>query len=123
MNSTKEAQLAQVMGGLFDQVLMPLSERMRAEGKAAFPLAPDVSWLSYYNKRRRSAMSHDDFTSAACRDTDELARRLATCWHALGRHEFAAQAARFGAAAAQARPLVMEGEAKAELSPYIYAMF
>ena len=123
MNSTNEAQLAAVMGELFDEVLLPLAERMRAEGRRAFPLAPDVSWLSYYNKRRRSAMSHDDFSSACCADSGELARRLAACWHALGRHELAGQAARFGAAAALARPLMVEGEASAELSPYVYAMF
>ncbi|MGZ8289089.1 MAG: hypothetical protein ACXW2U_06220 [Telluria sp.] len=126
MNSTdeaREARLAAVMGELFDEVLLPLAERMRAEGKQAFPLAPDVTVLSYYNKRRRSAMGHDDFTSASCFDTDELERRLGECWHALGRHDLAGHAGRFAAAAAQARPLLAERATGPELSPYVYAMF
>lgn len=123
MNSTDAAQLEEVMGALFDEVLLPLSQRMREQGVQAFPLAPDVSWLSYYIRRRRSAMTHADFTSAACADPAEFERRLAACWHALGRHELAAQAPRFAAAAAAARPLLAAAQPDAELSPYVYAMF
>jgi hypothetical protein len=123
MSSTKEEQLAQLMGALFDEVLLPIAERMRADGVQAFPLAPDVTWLSYYVRRRRSAMTHDDFISASCADTAELERRLGAHWHALGRHELAGHAARFAAAAQQARPLLAAGEAADEPSPYVYAMF
>ncbi|MCC6072009.1 hypothetical protein ACFSQU_20970 [Massilia sp. GCM10020059] len=123
MSSTKEEQLAQLMGALFDEVLLPIAERMQAAGVQAFPLAPDVTWLSYYVRRRRSAMSHDDFTSAACADTAQLEQRLGAHWRSLGRHELAGHAARFAAAAQAARPLLAAGEAAGEPSPYVYAMF
>jgi hypothetical protein len=123
MNSTKEEQLAQLMGALFDDVLAPIAERMRAEGVAAFPLAPDVTWLSYYVRRRRSSMTHADFTSAACADTAELERRLAAHWHALGRHELAGHASRIAQAAEDARPLLAAAAPAAAPSPYVYAMF
>ena len=123
MNSTKQDQLAQLMGALFDEVLLPMSDRMQAAGVQAFPLAPDVTWLSYYVRRRRSAMTHDDFSSAACADPAELARRLAAHWHMLGRTELAGHAERFAADAAAARPL-LAADAPAEApSPYVYAMF
>ena len=123
MSSTKEEQLAQRMGSLFDEVLLPIAERMQAAGIQAFPLAPDVTWLSYYVRRRRSAMTHDDFTSAACADPAELGVRLAAHWQALGRTELAGHAARFAADAAAARPLLAAGTAADEPSPYVYAMF
>lgn len=123
MSSTNEEQLAQRMGALFDQVLLPMAERMRASGVEPFPLAPDVTWLSYYVRRRRSAMTHDDFTSAACADPAELALRLAAHWQALGRTELAGHAARFAAEAGAARPLLAAGAAADAPSPYVYAMF
>lgn len=123
MSSTKEEQLAQLMGALFDEVLLPIAEQMRAGGVQAFPLAPDVSWLSYYVRRRRSAMTHDDFTSACCLDTAELERRLGAHWGALGRQELASHATRFAAAAQAARPLLAAGAAPDQPSPYVYAMF
>lgn len=123
MSSTKEEQLAQLMGALFDEVLLPVAERMKADGVQAFPLAPDVTWLSYYVRRRRSAMTHDDFTSAACADAAELELRLGAHWHSLGRHELAGHAARFAADALAARPLLAAGAAREEPSPYVYAMF
>ena len=123
MSSTKEEQLAQLMGALFDEVLLPMAERMQAAGVEPFPLAPDVTWLSYYVRRRRSAMTHEDFTSAACADPAEFAVRLAAHWHALGRSELAAQAQRIAADAAAARPLLKAGAAAEAPSPYVYAMF
>lgn len=123
MSSTREEQLAQLMGALFDEVLLPIAERMRANGVQAFPLAPDVSWLSYYVRRRRSAMAHDDFTSAAWADAAQLEQRFAAHWRSLGRHALAGHAARFAAAAQAARPLLAAGDAAGEPSPYVYAMF
>lgn len=123
MSSTDEEQLAQRMGALFDEVLLPMAERMRASGVQPFPLAPDVTWLSYYVRRRRSAMIHADFTSAACADPAELALRLAAHWQALGRAELAANAARFAADAAAAKALLAAGAPAEAPSPYVYAMF
>jgi hypothetical protein len=123
MNSTKDAQMAAAMAPLFDEVLLPMAQRMQAAGIQAFPLEPDVSWLSYYVRRKRASMTRADFTGASCVDVADLEVRLAAHWQALGRHELAAQAARFGAAARAAQALLAADAPEAELSPYVYAMF
>lgn len=123
MNSTKDAMMAQAMDPLFDEVLMPIAQRMRARGIQPFPLEPDVSWLSYYVRRKRASMTRADFTGASCIDVADLEMKLAAHWDALGRHDLAAQVASFGAAARAARALLAEDAPEAELSPYVYAMF
>lgn len=121
MNSTEEPNpLHDALGALFDDVIVPLAERMRQDGRQAFPTQPDVSWLSYYVRRKRSLMLPSDFTSAACADVAELEARLRAHWESLGRDELAGHAARFAAAA---RPLAQESATGAEVSPYVYAMF
>jgi hypothetical protein len=124
MNSTEDAPMGQVIGALFDEVLLPIALRLRAEGRQPFPLAPDVSRLSYYVRRQRAAMSREDFSGASCMDAAHFGQLLAAHWTARGRHELAAQAGRFAAAAAaaQAQPASTEA-AQGELSPYVYAMF
>lgn len=123
MNSTNDALMATAMGPLFDEVLAPMAERMRASGVQPFPLEPDVSWLSYYVRRKRASMTRDDFTGASCVDVADFELRLAAHWHALGRHELAAQAGRFGDAARAAQALLAAQAPESELNPYVYAMF
>lgn len=123
MNSTDEALMAAAIGPLFDEVLMPIALRMRASGVQSFPLEPDVSWLSYYVRRKRASMTRADFTGASCVDIADLELKLAAHWKAIGRHELAAQAASFGAAASAARALLGTEAPEAELNPYVYAMF
>lgn len=123
MNSTNDALMATAIGPLFDEVLLPMAQRMRASGAQPFPLEPDVSWLSYYVRRKRASMTRADFTGASCVDVADLEQRLAAHWQALGRHELAAQAGRFGDAASAAKALLATDAPDAELSPYVYAMF
>ncbi len=123
MNSTNDAAMSMAMGALFDEVLMPIAQRMRDAGVQPFPLEPDVSWLSYYVRRKRASMTRDDFTGASCVDIADLELRLTGHWQALGRHELAAQAAPFGAAARVAKALLATDAPGGELSPYVYAMF
>lgn len=123
MNSIDDDALAAPLACLFDELLLPMAERMRASGALAFPLAPDVRWLSYYVRRKRSSMTPADFMGASCADAGEFELRLAAHWQALGRHELVAQVARFGSAARAAQALQSSAPAEAELSPYVYAMF
>ncbi len=123
MNSIEDAKMASAMGPLFDEVLMPIAQRMREAGVQAFPLEPDVSWLSYYVRRKRASMTRADFTSCSCTDFADLERRLAAHWHSLGRHELAAHAGQFADAARAAKAALVGDEPEAELSPYVYAMF
>jgi hypothetical protein len=119
------------LGALFDQLLLPMAQQMRELHLGPFPLAPDVSWLSYYVRRRRSTMAPADFVAPACRDVAEFEQQLAVHWQALGRHALAAEVGQVGRAATaalaarRAREADPNGDpnAGAELSPYIYAMF
>jgi hypothetical protein len=123
MNSTNDAVMSMALGALFDEILMPIAQRMRDADVQPFPLEPDVSCLSYYVCRKRASMTRDDFTGASCTDVADLELRLAGHWQALGRHELAAHAARFGTAASFAKALLATNAPEAELSPYVYAMF
>ena len=123
MSSTDEALMAAAIGPLFDEVLMPIARQMRDSGVQPFPLEPDVSWLSYYVRRKRASMTRADFTGASCVDVADLELKLAAHWQALGRHDLAAQVGSFGAAARAAKALLAEEAPEAELNPYVYAMF
>ena len=118
MNSTDTA-----LGALFDELLLPLHLRLRAEGRMPFPVAPDVTWLSYYVRRRHSAMVPADFCNASCADVSELETRLAAYWTSTGRSALAAGVAQVGIAARAARAGFEGNVANAEVSPYVYAMF
>jgi hypothetical protein len=119
MNSTDDAAL----GAYFDTVLMPMAAHMRAEGRLPFPVAPDVTWLSYYVRRKRSTMAPADFGAASCADIEQLEAQLAAHWHELGRHQLAGTVAQLGTAARAARAGRSSGPPSAEVSPYVYAMF
>jgi hypothetical protein len=105
---------------LYDDVLAPLSARLRAAGRSPFPLGPDPAAASYYVTRPQRAMRPADFEAPACRTPEDFARALAAHWTALGRDELAAEAPRFAAAAREAYAL---GEGDAEVSPFVYVMF
>ena len=130
MNSTDKTlpgdTVTAALAALFDEVLLPIAQEKRVNGRTPFPLAPDVRWLSYYVKRRRSAMGPGDFTGAACADAAEFGRQLGLHWQALGRTELAAQAERFGQAAQvalNARPAGAAAEGDGSVNPYVYVMF
>jgi hypothetical protein len=123
MSSIESNEVDAMLGDLFDEVLMPMSERMRAAGVDVFPRAPDVSWLSYYVRRKRSAMTAPDFSSASCSDVEEFERRMAAHWQGLGRRELASQAGYFANIARAAVAAHADQPVKIELSPYVYAMF
>ena len=120
MHST---DLDAVLGALFDEVLMPISTHMHSEGEQAFPLRPDVSWLSYYVRRRRSVAVADDLDGASCASPAEFGARLAAHWQRMGRHALLPQVQHFAHAALLARAACAERPAAPSLSPYVYAMF
>jgi hypothetical protein len=123
MSSTDDALMAAAIGQLFDEVLMPMAQRLRDSGVQPFPLEPDVSWLSYYVRRKRASMTRADFTGASCADVADLELKLAAHWQAMGRYDLAAQVASVGAAARAAQALLEAEAPEAELNPYVYAMF
>lgn len=124
MNSTEDGELREVIGALFDDVLMPMAERMRVSGARAFPVKPDVSRLSYYTRRHaQCSMARDDFTAPSCADFEDFECRLAAYWKDLGRHELADQVTRIAAVARVAHAAFTRSKQDAEVSPFVYVMF
>ena len=130
MSSTNDTRADDLLAALFDDIVLPLSERMRASGVQAFPEAPDVQWLSYYVRRKHVANVPADFHEGSCADADEFALRLEEQWRALGRTELAGQVGRFAEVAAVLRAELKGGSAdgetdagSADVSPYVYVMF
>lgn len=123
MSSTDHDHLRQLIGALFDDVLMPMAERMRANGVRPFSVKPDVTRLSYYARRSSCSMTHDDFTASSCIDVDDFERRLAARWETLGRHDLVREVPRIAAVADAAHAAFALDKQDAEVSPYIYVMF
>jgi hypothetical protein len=118
--SSTEPDAGAAAAALFDEVLAPLSARMRAEGRSAFPVGPDAACGSYYVTRPRAAMRPEDFTAPSCGSVEEFEGALRAHWEALGRRDLVTEAPRFAAAARAAYAL---GDEDAEVSPFVYVMF
>ena len=123
MSSTDDDKLREVAGAFFDEVLMPMAERMRASGVQPFPLQTDVSRLSYYTRRSTCSMTRDDFTAPSCLDIEDFEQRLAAHWKALGRHELVGAVPRIAAVARVAHAAFDRSGQDSEVSPLIYVMF
>ncbi len=125
MSSTNPTPADALLAALFDDIMLPMSQRMRAAGQEAFPEAPDVQWLSYYVRRKHVANVPADFHDGACSDVAEFEAKLTAQWMALGRDELAGHAGRFAEAAAVLRSELAAGgdSGSAEVSPYVYVMF
>ncbi len=120
MNSTKEDKVREVLGALFDDVLAPIAEGLRARAVEPFPLRPDKSCQTYYIFRSKRAMKREDFTFPSCADFEHFESRLAAHWKDIGRDNLADKASHFAGAARIAYAL---GDQDAEVSPFIYVMF
>lgn len=123
MNSTDDDKLREVAGAFFDEVLMPMAERMRASGVQPFPLQTDISRLSYYARRSTCSMTHDDFIAPSCIDFEDFEHRLAAHWEALGRHELVGAVPRIAVVARAAHAALNRVGPECEVSPFIYVMF
>ena len=120
MSSIRDDEVRRAVVALFDDVLAPMAEDVRASGVEPFPLKPDAARDSYYVRRSKCAMTRDDFTAPSCADFEDFERRLAVHWKALGRHKLAGEVSHFAAAA---RAAYTTSEQDAEISPFVYVMF
>lgn len=123
MSSTDDDRLREEIGALFDDLISPIAERMRAGGMQPFPVRPDASLGSYFAPRAQVSMARDDFTAPSCLDPDDFADRLAAHWEALGRHELRDGVPRIAAVARAAHAAFEADRQDADVSPFIYVMF
>jgi hypothetical protein len=118
MNSIK-TQL--VIDRLFDEIVLPLHERLRVDGVEMFPPGPDVSATSYYIRRAETRMGWQDFEAAAYESAEGLAAALRRLWQ---NGIPAALAASADKQAEVATALEEAAETQTEdVSPFIYVMF
>jgi hypothetical protein len=102
----------------FREVLVPLAEAARREGKSFFPLGSDPQADSYYVEPARRVMTRADFELRAAESLEDFFRELAALWASEGHGELAALAPRL-------RELVVQEaneDDEEEVSPFIYAM-
>ena len=103
----------------FRQALLPLAEKLRAEGKSCFPLRPDSRASSYFTPCRRRGVRPGDLEDPGCAP-EPMAQALVLRWEAEGFPELAALAPGL---VRLASCLDATGEPLEELPPYLYAMF
>lgn len=120
MTSTNVRQVQQAVGTFFDQQLMPLAARVRAEKRVYFPTEPDASSGSYFKRRKQTDMARDDFEVADVTEGKKIETELGAIWEAQGFPELKPLAA---AIARLAEELRSDENPDAEISPFIYTMF
>ena len=104
---------------LFESRILPLSRRLKSEGRSYFDPV-DAGADSYFRRPRRTAMAREDFVLPACTDAGALAAALEAHWRSEGHPELAALAP---ALAALSRTLRVEAVQSDDVSPFIYVMF
>lgn len=118
---TETEEQTQPVIAFFDEMIKPLAERARAEGKSFFPLGPDPQAPTYFVEPQRKVMRPDDFELRAAESPEQFVEELAALWMYEGNGELAAMVPRLAelasAMAAQEQP---DAE---DLPPFIYAMF
>jgi hypothetical protein len=106
----------------FRDVLVPLADAAREEGKSFFPLRPDARAESYYVEPTRRVMNGADFELRAAESLEDFVNELAALWATEGHAELAAMASRLSALASEMREQA-EQEEEDDVSAFMYVMF
>lgn len=123
MSSIDETRARAALGRLFDDILMPASEKLRAEDALPFPLKPDAARDSYYVSRSSRRMTRADFVFPSTVGTSDLTQRLEAFWRSAERHELAAAAPLIAEAAEAARAARSPEDDDSDVSGTTYVMF
>ena len=103
----------------FHDVLVPLAEAARREGKLFFSLRQDPQADTYYVEPTRRVMTRADFELRAAESVEDFVKELAALWTAEGYDELAEMAPHL-------LELVVadaEQDNEEDVSPLIYAMY
>ena len=105
----------------FEDVIVPLAERVRAAGKSYFPRGPEPELETYFVEPTRKVMTPADFELRATESTEAFLGELTALWRQEGHEELTGMIPRLGELA---REIPQPNEAEQEdLSPFMYAMF
>ena len=104
----------------FSKEVLPLSKKMKTDGKVFFPTAFDANAPSYYIKRKKTTMTKADFEVAGLESYESFGKAVEEMWRAQGEPELAALAPWL---ARLSKELYAAEEQSGEVSPFIYVMF
>ncbi|MEJ6001313.1 hypothetical protein [Paucibacter soli] len=114
MHSTEQ----QALRDFFEQRLLPLARRLRAQGQPLFPLGPEPALASYYLPAAPASLGQADFEPGPAASVAEFGQALARLWH--DEPELLALLPELLALLPQLAASAPDGPA--ELSAFIYAM-
>ncbi len=118
---TKSETQTTPAGQFFDEVVAPLTERVRAEGKSYFPRGPEPELETYFVEPSRKIMIPADFELRATESAAAFMTELAALWQLEGHKELAEMAPQL---AELVKNIPRQTEADQEdLSPFMYVMF
>ena len=108
------------VGRFFDDLIVPLGDRLHAENRPLFPRRPDAGLGSYYTATTRRTFAPRDFELPNLMNPEEVRKALEKMWSESGRPEFVPLASAFGAWVAALR---QEAPESAEVSALVYVMY
>jgi|WetSurMetagenome_2_1015567.scaffolds.fasta_scaffold369133_2 hypothetical protein len=118
MTATKSAD-AKRSGKFFKNTVLPLAEKL-GKGKPFFLEKFDVGTSTYYIKRQKTTMQHNDFEAPGCESFADFEKALVDMWQNQGYPELVVLAPGL---AKLAKALYSAEEQVSEVSPFIYVMF
>jgi hypothetical protein len=120
-SQTKVCATKNMTTEFFDEVIVPLAERARAEGISYFPRGPEPELETYFVEPSRKVMTPTDFELRAVESPEVFISELAALWRQEGHEELTEMAPRL---AELALKIPQPDEAEQEdLSPFMYVMF
>ena len=108
------------VGCFYDDVMIPLGERLHSEQGPLFPRAPDAAVATYFAPTMKQSFAPSDFELPKLNDPSEVQSSLERMWMDSGRSELAPLAATFGKWVAM---LQQQGPESSEVSALVYVMY
>lgn len=118
--SSTEAHSTELIHRFHATQLVPLAQRLSAQGRPVMPLEPDAAAASYYEQRKKTTMTPADFEVFGTAQIGDFQAALAQLWTSQGWSELTPLAAGL-AEIAQAVYFVEDRDE--EISPFLYVMF
>src|SRR3954470_12551959 len=87
---TETDERDQLSAKFFDEVMLPLAERVRARRTSFFPLGYEPELETYFVTPQRKVMTPDDFELPAAESSENFTSELAALWAREGHEELAA---------------------------------
>lgn len=105
---------------MFENEIVPLAGRLRAQGRELLPAGPDPALGSYYQRRALTTMSRADFEVSGPGSVEDFRAAIMQLWRSQGLSELEPLAPSLARIADAVRLVEEQGD---EVSPFVYVMF